>query len=227
MPRTRRTSVGGYCYHVINRGNRKSTVFHDVSDHLRFLTLMKRANERIPIRLLAWCLMANHFHLVLWPRHDGDMSRWMHWLLTTHVRWHHLKYGTTGRIWQGRFKSFPIQQDEHLLTVMRYVERNPLRAGLVASAEEWPWSSLYSQVEETDSQLLQDGPVERWSRWLEYVNEPQTEAELKAVRNSVKREAPFGGEAWSLSTTQRLGLTWTSRNPGRPPALERKGECPH
>jgi len=190
------------------------------------MTLLKRAIERIPIRLLAWCLMPNHFHLVLWPQQDGDMSRWMQWILTTHVRWHHSRYGTSGRIWQGRFKAFPIQQDEHLLRVMRYVERNPLRAGLVASAEEWPWSSLYSQVEGTDSQLLHDGPVAKWDLWLDHVNEPQTEAELEAVRNSVRREAPLGDEMWTQSTAQRLGLAWSLRNPGRPPALERNGECP-
>ena len=93
------------------------------------------------MRLLAWCLMPNHFHLVLWPHGDGDLSRWMQWLLTSHVRRYHRHYHGSGHVWQGRFKAFPIEEDEHLWTVLRYVERNALRANLVRRAEDWPWSS--------------------------------------------------------------------------------------
>ncbi len=88
--------------------------------------------------------MPNHFHLVLWPYEDGDLSNWMQWLLTTHVRRYHRMYGTSGHVWQGRFKAFPIQQDEHLFVVMRYVERNALSAQLVTSAEDWRWSSVHA-----------------------------------------------------------------------------------
>ncbi len=86
--------------------------------------------------------MPNHFHLALWPRADGDLSRWMHWILTTHVRRYLCHYGSSGHVWQGRFKASPIQDDDHLRVVLRYIERNPLRAGLVERAESWPWSSL-------------------------------------------------------------------------------------
>ena len=142
MPRTARASRGGVCYHIINRGNAKSTVYHDETDFEVFLGLMRRANDRRPMRILAFCLMPNHFHLVVLPLLDGDLGAWMHWLLTAHVRQHQRRYHTTGRIWQGRFKAFPIQHDNHLLTVLRYVERNPLRARLVERAAEWRWSSL-------------------------------------------------------------------------------------
>ena len=222
MARFRRTSAGGYCYHAINRGNRKARVFHDLGDYLRFVTLIERACERIPMRLLAWCLMPNHFHFVLWPSKDAEMSRWMHWLLSSHVRWYHQRYGTSGRIWQGRFKAFPIQSDDHLLAVERYVERNPLRAGLVARAENWPWSSLRSWVDDSSSEFLHEGPVRRWNGWLQHVNAPQTEAELRAIRHSVNRESPFGNEAWTVSTAKRLDLGWTLRNPGRP-GVDSKG----
>ena len=107
---------------MINRGNARAQVYHNQSDYQAFLTLMKLAGERVSMRLLAYCLMPNHFHLVLWPYNDGDLSRWMHWLLTTHVSRYHRINGTSGRIWQGRFKAFPIEQDAHLLTVMRYVD---------------------------------------------------------------------------------------------------------
>lgn len=131
MPRTLRASLGDYCYHVLNRGNARAQVFHDDGDYRAFVDLIGTACERLPMRVLAYCLMPNHFHLVLRPHGDGDLSRWMQWLLTAHVRRHHRRYGTTGHIWQGRFKAFPTQDDGHLLAVLRYVERNPLRAGLV------------------------------------------------------------------------------------------------
>ncbi|MHC4092921.1 MAG: transposase [Planctomycetota bacterium] len=190
------------------------------------MTLIERACQRIAVRVLAWCLMPNHFHFVLWPRNDGDMSRWMHWLLSSHVRWYHRRYGTSGRIWQGRFKSFPIEQDEHLLKVMRYVERNPLRAQLVARAEEWPWSSLQPWMADSRPDFLHDGPFPRWLGWPQHVNEPQTQAELLAIRNCVNREAPFGTEGWANATAENLGLSWTMRDRGRPSSAPKRRMSP-
>ena len=119
-------------------------VFHKDGDYAAFLKLTKQANERIQMRLLAYCLMPNHFHMVLWPINDGDLSDWMQWLTTAHVRRYHRHYKSSGHVWQGRFKSFPIQSDEHLLTVMRYVERNPVRAQPLPTlkSQDWPWSSV-------------------------------------------------------------------------------------
>ena len=119
MPRTARGSVGGYTYHVLNRGNARSAVFHKLDDYRAFVEIMAEASVRIPMRILAYCLMPNHFHFALWPRDDGDLSRWMHWLLTTHVRRYLRHYHSSGHIWQGRFKAFPIEGEEHLLTVLR------------------------------------------------------------------------------------------------------------
>ncbi|WP_202802903.1 transposase [Singulisphaera acidiphila] len=142
MARTARASVGGLCYHALNRGNRRETVFHKAGDYDAFLGAMADATARTPLDLLGYCLMSNHFHLVLRPHADGDLSRWMQWLLTAHARRYHRHHHTTGHVWQGRFKAFPIEADEHLLTVLRYVERNALRAELVVRAEDWRWSSL-------------------------------------------------------------------------------------
>ena len=111
--------MGGICYHTLNRGNARAEVFHKDNDYAAFVALMGQACDRLPMRVLAYCLMPNHFHLVLWPRHDGDLSHWMQWLLTSHVRRYHRHYHGSGHVWQGRFKAFPIQQDEHLLTFMR------------------------------------------------------------------------------------------------------------
>lgn len=217
MSRTARASKGGICYHVINRGNARATVYHDASDYSFFVNLMGRACDRIPMRMLSYCLMPNHFHLVLWPFNDGDLSRWMQWLLTCHVRHYHSRRGTSGRIWQGRFKGFPIQQDRHLLTVCRYVERNPLRAGLVANAEDWNWSSISSRASAKCRQIIVDSPVSRPDDWLQWVNRPQSRAELDALRRCAQRNAPFGSPSWAEKTARALGLEANNRPLGRPP----------
>src|SRR5262245_14067851 len=159
MPRTARASRGGYCYHVINRGNARTEVFHKDGDYQAFLRLIGEACERLPMRVLAYCLMPNHFHLVLWPHKNGDLSRWMQWLMTAHVRRYHKHYHSSGHVWQGRFKAFPIQEDDHQLTVLRYVERNALRAELARCASKWPWCSLAVLVSENDGcEWLSDSP---------------------------------------------------------------------
>jgi putative transposase len=190
MPRNPRASLGGYCYHVLNRGNGRRTVFHKDSDFAAFLKLLRQAGERTPVRLLAYCLMPNHFHLALWPRADGDLSVYMRWLLTAHVRRYHQHYHSSGHVYQGRFRSFPIQEDDHLLAVLRYIERNPVRAGLVGRAQDWPWSS--AAPARGGAPALDAGPVPRPAEWLEHVNAPQTEADVEALRECIRRRRPFG-----------------------------------
>ena len=174
------------------------------------------------MRLLGYCLMPNHFHLILWPHNDGDLGRWMQWLLTSHVRRYHRHYGGSGHVWQGRFKAFPIQEDEHYLTVLRYVERNPLRARLTRRAQAWAWSSLRQRLTGSSDSVLTTGPVAIPSNWSDLVNEPQTEAELAALRRSVQRGTPFGGPRWTKRAAQQLGLESTLRPRGRPKTTLKK-----
>jgi putative transposase len=136
MPRALRTICANECYHVINRANQKARVFHSPADYDTFIGCILEAQERLNLPLLAMCLMPNHVHLVVRPLQDGDLAKWTGWLFTTHVRRHHRKYDSTGRLWQGRYKASLIQQDVHLLTVLRYVERNALTAALVKRAED-------------------------------------------------------------------------------------------
>jgi putative transposase len=201
---------------VLNRGNGRAEVFHKEGDYAAFLDLMAEANERLPLRILGYVLMPNHFHLVLWPHGDGDLSRWMQWLLTSHVRRYHRHYHGSGHVWQGRFKAFPIEQDDHLRTVLRYAERNPLRANLVRRAEAWLWSSLYWRAKGTRPTMLSDWPVPCPINWVTLVNAVQTEAELAALRQSIVRGAPFGNERWAERTAKRLGLESSLRPRGRP-----------
>lgn len=215
MARLPRSLLAGYCYHAINRGNARATVFHEPRDYRAFLRLMTEAQAHCALPILAVCLMPNHFHVIAKPGHTGDMSRWFHWLLTTHVSHYHKTYGSSGRVWQGRFKSFPIQQDAHLLSVMRYVERNALRAGLVEQAEQWPWGSLNWRVRNRIPEWLLEPPGGVPSDWRHRVNMPQTAAEETAVTSSVNRQRPYGSEQWVTATAARLGLEHSLRNRGR------------
>jgi putative transposase len=216
MPRTARGSVGGYTYHVLNRGNARSEVFHKPDDYQAFLQIMAEASLRIPMRILAYCLMPNHFHFALWPRDDGDLSRWMHWLMTTHVGRYLRHHHSSGHIWQGRFKAFPMEDDERLLTALRYIERNPLRARLVDRADDWPWSSLrWLSNPEYAPVRPEPGTVPRGSQWVDGVNESSTDPEAERLRECIRRDRPFGSPNWTIATAQRLGLESSLRSRGR------------
>ena len=215
MPRIARGLADGAVYHVLNRGNGGQRVFRGDSDYLCCEALLLRAKERYPLELLAYCLMPNHFHLVVRPIHGRDVSRFVQWLLTSHVRRHHRKNGTTGHVWQGRFKSFLIQEDDHLLTVMRYVERNPVRAGLTDTAVQWPWSSHAESIGERERQLTDPCPLDLPHTWSSFVNLPLTDAELQDVRKSVNRQAPYGVPEWQRHMCSEHGLQSTIRR-GRP-----------
>lgn len=217
MPRRLRNATGGIVYHVLNRAVGRATLFESADDYAMFVRVLEQAAERVPMRLLAWCLMPNHWHLLLWPRRDQDLSEYMRWLTVTHTqRWHaaHRTAGT-GPLYQGRFKSFPVQSDDHYWQVCRYVERNPLRAKLVRRAENWEWSSL-SRRQSPSGPVLAAGPVALPRNWLARVYEPQSAAELAALQRSAQRGTPFGSPRWQTQTAKRLQLTSTLRPRGRP-----------
>jgi putative transposase len=140
----------------------------------------------------------------------------MHWLLTAHVRRYRKVYRGSGHIWQGRFKAFPIQEDDHLLTVLRYIERNPLRAGLVSAAEQWLWSSLQARLRAEPLRWLYPSPVPLPKDWSRFVNSAMSDSELDPLRHSLAHGTPFGNADWSQRTAERLQLQDTLYAPGRP-----------
>jgi putative transposase len=200
----------------------RQRIFADEQDYLAFQTVMQETRRQVPMRLLAYCIMPNHWHLVLWPRAEEDLSAYMHWLTMTHTQRWHAFHGTTGTgpLYQGRFKSFAVEADNHFYAVCRYVERNPLRAGLVSRAEAWRWSSLWQYQNERCEVELDAWPLPRPQLWVEHVNAVETEAELAAIRASVTRGKPFGGEDWTLNTAKRLGMVSSLRARGRPRSME-------
>ncbi len=225
MPRTARASAADYCYHVLNRGNGGAEVFHTPADCEAFAELIAAAGARRPMRVLGYCLMPNHFHLVLRPLGDGDLSRWMQWLMTSHVGRYRRHYGSSGHVWQGRFKAFPCQEDGHLVTVLRYVEGNALRAGLVERAELWPHGSLHARKRPPGPVPLEPLPeIGKVASWVKRVNRPLGESELAAMRRCVARGSPFGSDEWARRTAAELGLESAMRPRGRPRKTSGTGE---
>ncbi len=220
MPRAARIAPGGYVYHVLNRGVGQMTLFTNPADYEMFFDVLGETLAKLPMRIAAFTLMPDHWHFVVWPEEDGQLGRFFQRLTGTHVaRWTQAKHRVgLGHVYQGRFKSFPVQTDDHFYQVVRYVERNALRADLVAKATDWPWSSLGIRTHGTKEQrdLLATWPVRRPRDWLRYVNRREPKAELTALRLSVQRGAPYGDEGWVATTAEELGLQSSLRPRGRP-----------
>lgn len=238
MPRISRGPSSGVVSHVVNRGNGRATVFHDEDDYAAFVGLLGEACDREPMRVVGCCLMSNHFHLLLWPPEEGNLSRWMQWLMTSHVRRYHRRYGTSGHVWQGRYKNFLVQPKrvaaearlhgvaeggDAVLAVLRYIERNPIRAGLSTTAEAWSWSSAHWWAVPASAPDFWD---RRWKNrpeeWLRHVNRPQNEDELAALRRCVQRGCPFGREPWVKQMAREYSLESTLQPRGRPQTHQEK-----
>jgi len=223
MPRSARKAPGGLVYHVLNRSVASFPLMRAGKDRDAFLRVLIEAAGRWPgVRVLGWCVMSTHWHLMLWPKRDGEMKLFMHWLTLTHAsRWRTSRHSVgQGPLYQGRYKSFPVRSDEHYLVALRYVERNALRAKLSARAEDWAWSSLHTRVNDPgDSELreiISQGPLPLPADWARVVNGPQTAAEEAALATCLKRGRPFGDERFAQQTARKLGLTSCFREPGRP-----------
>ena len=242
MPRSPRAAVGGIVYHVLNRGNARQALFAQAGDYELVLSVLAEAHGRVAMRTIGYCIMPNHWHLMLWPRRDGELSEFMRWFTVTHTQRWHARHGTAGQghLYQGRFKSFPVQAirpaawqrqagwlecGDPVLSLLRYVERNPLRAGLVTSADAWPWSSLAwrGKAGERQRPPLTPPPGDLPTDWVEHVNRPHSDEELAAIRRCVQRGAPFGREQWVKRLAEELGLDSTLRPRGRPRQTHEKG----
>jgi len=195
-------------------------LFSKDKDYEAFEALLAETWPSRRVRICAYCLMPNHWHFLLWPEEDGDLAAFMQQLTTKHVRRWQLHRGRVGygHVYQGRYKSFPVEEEAYLYQVARYVERNALRAGLAERAEAWRWSSLWRRIAGTADQraLLSAWPVPYPQDWCAFVNAPQTDAEVDAIRRCVVRGQPYGGEQWVHQTATQLGLGSTLRAPHRP-----------
>ncbi len=213
-------------YHALNRGNNRVDVFTEDGDHEAFLEALKQTQVRYPFKLLGYCLMTNHFHLLLQPHPGQSISRILQSLTVAHTRRYHKNHRSSGHVWQGRFKSPVIQDDEHLLVVLRYIEANPLRAAIVSNPGEYKWSSFQHHGMGRDDPLLSpfpewehlgSTPALRRRRWRDKVRASQKEAELAVIRTSLRTGRPLGETAWVERIAQRLRIDLQPHRRGRPP----------
>jgi putative transposase len=172
MARSRRDRGPGLIHHVVNRCNRRKIIFHKRADYIAFLDVLHEAVTRFGMRLIAFCIMRNHWHLVLWPDDKVSISAFMHWLTSTHVRRYHAHYQLTGtgHLYQARYRNDICRDDRGVLAVIRYVEGNALAAGIVKRAQDWRWSSLRVRIDGDERGLLTQGPIELPANWTTYVN---------------------------------------------------------
>lgn len=220
MARITRTDIGNQIYHVINRANGRLPIFETDTDYRLFETVLEEGRERFDMRVLAYCLMPNHWHLILYPKQDGDLSRFMSWITNTHTRRWHTASDTIGEghLYQGRYKSFLCQADTHFLTLVRYVELNAKKANLVKKAEEWRWGSAWRRGcgSPSQKQLLSSWPVSVPANYHAWLNTPQSALEEEAIERSETKNIPFGTDKWRDVIIRRYGLEQTLRTVGRP-----------
>ncbi|MCK9351294.1 MAG: transposase [Candidatus Paceibacterota bacterium] len=220
MPRNERVDVADEIYHVINRGNGRQTIFKQEEDFLLFESLLEHAKEFIvDMRIIAYTIMPNHWHLVLQPRKDGDLALFMHWLTTTHTRRHYALNEVIGggHLYQGRYKSFLIDTDSYFLSVIKYVERNPVRAKLTERCEDWQWGSACRRMTGTEKQkkLLSSPIISFPEKYSDWINASEKEEDIDKIRNSVNRGVPYGREDWIDAMVEKYELDSTRKRSGR------------
>ena len=220
MPRNARVDVGGEIYHVINRANGRLQIFNKDEDYELFEELLFETKELFHMRILAYCLMPNHFHLVLYPKNDGDMGLFMHRLSNSHTRKVHAITNTngSGHLYQGRYKSFLVDKENYLSAIIKYVERNPVRAKLSKLCEDWKWGSAWLRISGKLEQqkLLDQKSFDLPDNYIKWINISEDEDLLKNIRISVKKGVPCGKEKWVDNMVLKYKLESTLRSQGRP-----------
>lgn len=201
--------------HLLNRSAKRTQLFFNAQDYRAFEEILIRGLQRTPTRLLAHCVMPNHWHLVVWAI-GNEVPTLMHWVTMTHAKHWQDAHGTTGtgHVYQNRYRAIPVQTETHLFSLLRYVERNPLRARLVERAEDWQWGSLWRRCHPCEDGLLSAWPVPEPPNWIDLVNAPQTVGEIEAIRSAVKRNRPLGEPGWESDVASRVYKVMRPR--GRP-----------
>lgn len=208
MPRTRRICPGNVLFHVLNRANDRRHLFTSEDDYNEFLRLLSMAATRIPMRICAFCLMPNHWHLVLWPQTEVDTTPFMHWVSAVHAMRLRRRSKTVGcgHVYQDRFRSLPVESGIYYWNLVKYVEGNALRAGLVDRAEDWKWSSLADRTS-ADPRILLANPLELPSEWARWVNTGWSESELAVLHQSAEKGRPYGSSSWVAEQAFKVRVT--------------------
>lgn len=216
MPRIARGLADNQIYHIINRGNRREVVFHDNYDYEKFLKLLIESKEKYAIKIYAYCLMPNHFHLVIYTKYADSLSQTMHWINSSYVRYYNKRYNISGHLWQGRYKSFIVQEDSYLLVLLKYVEVNPKRARIVKDCIDYKYSSANNRIKNNENLITDEAPILLPDDWYAYINSDEKITDIESIRNCINRQAPLGDENWKYMVSKKYNLESTMNQRGRP-----------
>jgi putative transposase len=216
MPRIARGLADNQIYHIINRGNRREAVFHDNYDYEKFLKLLIESKEKYAVKIYAYCLMPNHFHLVIYTKYADSLSQAMHWISSSYVRYYNKRYNISGHLWQGRYKSFIVQEDSYLLVLLKYVEANPKRARIVKDCIDYKYSSANNRIKNNENLITDEVPILLPADWYAYINSDEKVTDIESIRICINRQAPLGDKNWKYMVSKQYNLESTMNPRGRP-----------
>ena len=231
MPRKARILVPSCPHHIVQRGHNRKTVFVTDEDYQFYLENLFEWKKKLGLRLYAWCLMTNHVHLIVEPGSDtSSLSELMKRLAGRQSALVNKLERRTGSLWDGRFKASPIQRDEYLLSCVRYVEMNPVRANMVTGPRQYKWSSYRERMglvinENLDLDVsyraLANNNKSRRERYKAFIKQEITEKEITLLRNSLQRNRLTGNNRFVDEIQMKLGIRIENRGRGRPRNIER------
>ena len=218
MVSRKRITKGGIVYHALNRANGRLRIFKKEGDFVAFEKILAQGIDRFGMRICGYCIMSNHWHMLLWPPDDDSMPAFMHWITVTHTKRWHAAHGTTGigHVYQGPYKSFPVQSNQRYFKTLQYIEANPLRAEIVTDLADWQWSSFARRYAPSAPFKISDGPMPIPPNWKRLVTRPLSQRESADFTNCIKRGCPYGEIDWTAQAAKQLNLESTLKKAGRP-----------
>ena len=214
MARMGRVVIPGYPHHVTQRGNRRQRVFFSEADYLHYIDLMAEFAEATQTEIWAYCLMPNHVHLVMVPRHEDGLRAALGEAHRRYTRRINFRNGWRGHLWQERFHSF-VMDEQYLLATVRYVELNPVKARLCRQPAEWRWSSALAHMEGQDDRLVKVRPMlDRVSDWSAYLSDERIE-EHEQIERHTRTGRPLGSAAFVEHLEALTGQSLAPKRPGR------------
>ena len=230
MPRMARVALPHTPHHVVQRGHNRQVVFVGAEDFERYLEDLRDLSSELGVQVYSYCLMTNHVHLLLGLGEEvAAMGRLMKALAARATRYRNGLEGRSGTLWEGRYKSSPVQTETYLLACTRYIEQNPVRARMVEIAGEYPWSSYRQRMGEADCWIdldpvyldLADNEAERRARYARFVEASVPERELSLMREALQRGQLTGNQRFVDEVERLIGCRIEHRGPGRPPSPRR------
>jgi len=226
MPRIARIVIPNYPYHITQRGNNKRNIFSEVRDKEKYLSYIDGYSDKYNLSILSYCLMDNHVHFVAVPGNEDSLSNTYGQAHHRYSYYYNKKMNASGHLWQGRFYSCLLDR-QHLISAIRYVERNPVRAGLVRKAWEWKWSSAPARTGRSGAHIkLGDIGVLMQidqSEWERYLDTEEGEGELNAIRKNTMQGRPYGGKEFMDTIREIAGISLRAFARGRPKKAKKYG----